>query len=336
MLDNLLMGFGLTLEWQNLLAIVVGAVAGTSFPPPLNPADPGPAFYPRLMAGGLVLFCLVTLARAFKNEPKPIGGEGDAWLGYLTALATLISDLQPGINGPVAIGGEVPRNKVALKGPLTNLVARGYPSPNVTLRSRLGLIANVRHARYFEGVRTPFRDVNLVVVREATEDTYANILKLTDGLFLEAARQVAAEYPDIELEDKMVDNMCMQLVQFPQRYDILLMPNVYGDIISDLAAGIAGSLGLGFGGNFGRDAALFEAVHGTAPDIAGRGLANPIAEILSAAMMLAYIGESEAAGRIERAVESVLREGIHLTADLGGVASTAEVTGAVIDALNKQ
>ncbi|MCL4425154.1 MAG: isocitrate/isopropylmalate family dehydrogenase [Firmicutes bacterium] len=274
------------------------------------------------------------------------------------------------------------RNKVALKGPLTNLVARGWASPNVTLRSKLGLFAQVRRVRHFDGVPSPYRGVDLIVVREAVEDTYAgveqkvgpdaavaikfatraaseqvarftmeyarrlgrrkvtvahkaNILKLTDGLFLESARKVAAEFPDLEFNDRMIDNMCFQLVRAPLDYDLILTTNVYGDILADLTAGLVGSLGLGFGGNFGHAVALFEPVHGTAPNKAGRGISNPIGEILTASMMLAHLGETAAAMAIERAVERVLKEGKVLTADLGGRATTAEMTGAIIAALNQ-
>lgn len=269
------------------------------------------------------------------------------------------------------------RNKVALKGPLTNLVARGWASPNVTLRSRLGLFAQIRRARTFAGVPSPFAGVDIIVVREATEDTYAgveqwvgpdaaiavkfttrataenaarftmnyarkanrrritvahkaNILKLTDGLFLQSARKVAAEFPDLVVDDQMIDNIAYQLVKEPSRYDMILAPNIYGDILADLTAGVVGSLGLGFGGNFGPEIALFEAVHGTAPGKAGKGTANPIAMILSAAMMLGHLGEAAAAAAIERAVEAVLKEGRVLTVDLGGKATTKEITAAII------
>lgn len=272
-------------------------------------------------------------------------------------------------------------NKVALKGPLTNLVAKGWPSPNVLLRTKLGLFAQVRRARSFDGVPSPFNGVDLVVVREATEDTYAgaeqnigqdaaiaikfvtrktseevarftmdytqragrkkvtvahkaNILKLTDGLFWESARRVALEFPGLEVDDRMIDNMCYQLVKRPQEYDVILAPNVYGDILADLVSGITGSLGLGFGGNFGSGLALFEAVHGTAPKMAGQGLANPIGEILSASLMLAHLGEVQASVMIEAAVEKVLKKGDILTRDLGGNASTRQMTEAIIAALD--
>jgi isocitrate dehydrogenase (NAD+) len=274
----------------------------------------------------------------------------------------------------------IKRNQVAIKGPLTNLVARGWPSPNITLRHHLGLFAAVKRARYFAGVSSPFRDVDLMVVREATEDTYAgaeqkigpdaavafkfitratthqvtrftmelarkmgrrkvtathkaNVLKLTDGLFLESAREIAKEYPDIAFDDHMIDNMAYQLVKDPWALDVILAPNVYGDILADLIAGVAGSLGLGFGGNFGPDVALFEPVHGTAPTIAGLGIANPIGEILSAAMMLDYLGERQAAKAVEDAVAKVLAAGDVLTGDLGGKATTQEMTDAIIKEL---
>lgn len=276
----------------------------------------------------------------------------------------------------------IKRNKIAIKGPLTNLVAKGWASPNQSLRVGLGLFAQVRRSRYFEGVSSPFKGIDIIVVRETTEDTYigaeqkvgpdaavalkfvtratsekvarftmeyalkanrkkvtlahkANILKLTDGLMLEAAREVALEFPGVEFDDLMVDNAAYQLVKNPWDLDVILAPNVYGDILSDLAAGVAGSLGLGCGGNFGPDVALFEAVHGTAPTIAGKGLANPIGVILSACMMLEHIGEESAARVIEKAVEQVLREGKSLTSDLGGNATTTEITDAIIEAMNQ-
>lgn len=268
-------------------------------------------------------------------------------------------------------------NKLALKGPLTNLVARGWTSPNVMLRKNLGLFAAVKRARYFEGVGSPFKNADLVVVREAKEDTYAgaeqqvgsdaaiaikfitkenslnvanftfdlarrlgrkkvsithkaNVLKLTDGLFLKSAQEAAKNYPDIECDSLMIDHMAFKLVNDPLDCDVILAPNVYGDILADLIAGICGSLGLGFGGNFGPEAAVFEPVHGTAPTIAGQGIANPIGEILSGAMLLSYIGEEQAAKTIENAVASVLKKGEFLTGDLGGTASTNDITDAII------
>ena len=278
---------------------------------------------------------------------------------------------------PDSTAESILRNKIAIKGPLTNLVARGWPSPNVLLRKKLGLFAAVKRARYFEGVPSPFKDADFIVVREAREDTYAgaeqqvgpdaavgikyitransqmvarftfdlarrmgrkkvavthkaNVLKLTDGLFLKSAQEVAPEFPDIPLESLMIDHMAFKLVKEYRDCDVILAPNVYGDILADLIAGICGSLGLGFGGNFGPDVALFEPVHGTAPTIAGMGIANPIGEILSGAMLLDYIGEHKAAKAVEDAVAQVLRKGEHLTGDLGGKAGTKELTDAII------
>lgn len=161
----------------------------------------------------------------------------------------------------------------------------------------------------------------------------ANILKITDGLFLECARNVAENYPNIEYEEKIVDNMCMQLVMYPEKYDVLVMPNLYGDILSDLASGLVGGLGLVPGANIGKDIAIFEAVHGSAPDIAGKSLANPIACIMSAAMMLDYIDEKEAADKIRKAIRAVLKEGKYKTVDLGGNSSTKELTKAICNNL---
>jgi len=161
----------------------------------------------------------------------------------------------------------------------------------------------------------------------------ANIMKLSDGLFLEVAREVAKDYPEVEFDDRIVDNMCMQLVQYPEEYDVLVLPNLYGDVVSDLCAGLIGGLGLTPGANLGDDIAVFEAVHGSAPDIAGQNKANPIALLLSGVLMLRHLDEKEAADSIENAVAEVLAEGETLTADLGGQASTTEITEAIIDKL---
>lgn len=268
------------------------------------------------------------------------------------------------------------KNKVGLKAPLTTPVGSGFRSVNVAIRMALDLYANLRPAKSFPGVRSPFRDIDLVVVRENTEDLYAgvehmvgddaaesikiitrraserivrfafeyalkngrrkvtavhkaNILKLSDGLFLETARQVATRYPNVEFEDRIVDNMAMQLVQKPQNYDVLVLPNLYGDIISDLCAGLVGGLGLVPGANIGEKVALFEPVHGSAPKYAGLNRANPAAMIFSAVLMLRHLGETEAAGRIEAALAAVIREGKRVTPDLGGSAGTAEMAEAV-------
>jgi len=276
----------------------------------------------------------------------------------------------------------VRRNRIALKGPMATGVAEGAPSINVALRKELALYANLRPVRNIEGAPARWTGVDLVIVRENTEDLYAglehtvvpgvveslkiitevasmhiarfafeyarkngrksihaihkaNIMKLSDGLFLSCARRVASEYKDIQYRELIVDNTCMQLVLDPRQFDTLLLPNLYGDVVSDLAAGLVGGLGMVPSGNFGEDAALFEAVHGTAPDIAGKGLANPTALLLSAVMMLRHIGEAEAARRVAGAIDRVYREGRHLTHDVGGNASTGEFTDAVMAMMEK-
>ncbi|WP_027717827.1 isocitrate/isopropylmalate dehydrogenase family protein [Desulfovirgula thermocuniculi] len=269
------------------------------------------------------------------------------------------------------------QNRVALKGPITTPVGGGMRSVNVALRQELDLYANVRPARTLPGVPSRYQGVDLIVVRENTEDLYAgvehrvgrdaaesikiitreaserivrfafelarskgrkkvtavhkaNIMKLTDGLFLECARRVAAAYPEIAYEEMIVDAMCMKLVQAPENYDVLVMPNLYGDIISDLCAGLVGGLGVAPGANIGDEVAVFEPVHGSAPKHAGKNRINPLAMILSGVMMLQHIGEEEAAGRIYRAVLAVLEEGRHLTYDLGGNATTGEMAEAIV------
>jgi len=274
----------------------------------------------------------------------------------------------------------VRRNGVALKGPMATAVAGGAPSVNVALRKTLDLYANLRPVRNLPGLKSRFENVNVVIVRENTEDLYsglehevvpgvveslkiitekastriarfafeyakregrqkihaihkANIMKLSDGLFLRSIRTVAAEYPDIEYKEMIVDNACMQIVLDPQQFDILLLPNLYGDVMSDLAAGLVGGLGVVPSGNIGDHGAMFEAVHGTAPDIAGKGLANPTALLLSSILMLDHLGERSAARRIEAAVEKVYREAHHTTKDVGGPAGTDQFTEALISAL---
>src|SRR5437773_3462949 len=274
------------------------------------------------------------------------------------------------------------RNRVALKGPITTPVGEGFRSVNVTLRQTLGLYANLRPARSIDGLRTRYDDVDLVIVRENTEDLYAgiehmvgpdaaesikiitraaseriarfafdyavangrrkvtavhkaNIMKLSDGLFLESCRTVAADYEGrIEFEDRIVDNMCMQLVQKPDLYDVLVLPNLYGDIVSDLCAGLVGGLGVAPGANIGPEAAVFEPVHGSAPKYAGQDRANPTALILSAALMLRHRGYPEHAARIETAVRDVIAEGRTVTYDLGGTAGTRGFTDAIVDRLS--
>jgi isocitrate dehydrogenase (NAD+) len=268
-------------------------------------------------------------------------------------------------------------NRVALKGPLTTPVGRGFRSVNVTLRQELDLYANVRPARSLPGIRSRYQDIDLIVVRENTEDLYAgiehwcgrdaaesiklitrpaserivrfafelarregrckvtavhkaNIMKCTDGLFLECARKVAGEYPDIDFEEWIVDAMAMKLVQAPENFDVLVMPNLYGDILSDLCAGLVGGLGVAPGANIGDEAAVFEPVHGSAPKYAGQNKVNPLAAVLSGVMMLRHLGEAEAADRIMRGVTAVLTKGETLTYDLGGTAGTAEMGEAII------
>jgi isocitrate dehydrogenase (NAD+) len=276
----------------------------------------------------------------------------------------------------------VRRNKVALKGPITTPVGVGFRSANVTLRQALGLYANLRPARSMVGLHTRYENVDLVIVRENTEDLYAgiehmvgpdaaesikiitraaseriarfafeyavangrhkvtavhkaNIMKLSDGLFLESCRTIAAAYEGrIEFEDRIVDNMCMQLVQKPELYDVLVLPNLYGDIISDLAAGLVGGLGVAPGANIGDDAAVFEPVHGSAPKYAGLDKANPTALILSGALMLRHLGYPEEGERVETAVREIIAEGQTVTSDLGGTAGTAAFADAIIDRLS--
>ena len=273
-------------------------------------------------------------------------------------------------------------HKVAFKGPLTTLVGEGFQSANVAIRKQLDLYANLRPVKTIAGVESRYEDINLVIVRENTEDLYsgiehmimpgvtqglkvitsaaslriarfafeyavrrnrkkvtavhkANIMKLTDGLFLESARKVSEEFPGIEFDDKIVDNLCMQLVLNPNQFDVLLLSNLYGDIVSDLCAGLVGGLGLVPAANVGEECAVFEAVHGSAPDISGQGIANPTALIFSGVLMLRHLGENEAADRVVNACFSVLTDpaGIR-TADLGGHSSTQEYADAVIRALD--
>jgi len=274
----------------------------------------------------------------------------------------------------------VRRNRVALKGPMATAIAGGAPSVNVALRKALDLYANLRPVKNLPGVKSRIENVDIVLVRENTEDLYsglehevvpgvveslkiiterastriarfafnyarkngrkkihaihkANIMKLSDGLFLKSIRTVAEQYPQIEYKEMIVDNACMQLVMNPEQFDMLLLPNLYGDVMSDLAAGLVGGLGVVPSGNIGDEAAIFEAVHGTAPDIAGKGLANPTALLMSGIMMLEYLGERSAALYVKTALEKIYREGKYTTRDLGGAANTEEFTKAVIAAL---
>jgi len=265
---------------------------------------------------------------------------------------------------PERVLESIRRNKVALKGPITTPVGGGFRSVNVALRKALDLYANVRPAKSYPGVRSRYEGIDLVTVRENTEDLYAgvehvvieneaaesikiitrrgserivrfafeyarrngrrrvtavhkaNIMKLSDGLFLQVAREVAEEYPDIEFEDRIVDNMCMQLVQRPEEYDVLVLPNLYGDIISDLASGLVGGLGVAPGANVGAKIAVFEPVHGSAPKYAGQDKVNPTATILSGMLMLRHLGEDEAADAVELAVAETIAAGEYVTYDL--------------------
>ena len=278
---------------------------------------------------------------------------------------------------PQATIDSVRADGLALKGPITTPVGSGFRSVNVALRKEFDLYANVRPARTFEGVKGRYDNVDIVTVRENTEDLYAgiehmvgtdaaesiklitrkgserivrfafdyavkngrkkvtcvhkaNIMKCTDGLFLEVARGVAAEYPQIEFEDKIVDATCMQLVQKPEAFDVMVLPNLYGDIVSDLCAGLVGGLGLAPSANIGEGCAIFEAVHGSAPKHAGLNDANPTALILSAVMLLRHIGETTAADRIENAVLALIKDGRETTRDLGGDLGTSEFADAII------
>lgn len=272
------------------------------------------------------------------------------------------------------------KNRIALKGPITTPVGKGFRSINVMFRTKYDLYINMRPVLSIPGLKTPFHGIDMVIFRENTEDLYsgienliepgraeatkviteyasariaesafkyaaehgrkkvsvvhkANIMKLTDGLFLETARQVSKAYPAIEFQDMIVDNMSMQLVTKPQNYDVIVTTNLYGDILSDLCAGLVGGLGVVPGANIGKDMAIFEAVHGSAPDIAGKGIANPTALILSGAMMLDYLGEKQAAGMIRRAIQKTMEKCNVMTVDLGGTASTEAFTDEIISNL---
>jgi isocitrate dehydrogenase (NAD+) len=274
------------------------------------------------------------------------------------------------------------RNKFALKGPVTTPVGEGFTSVNVGLRKALDLYANLRPVSNLPYVRSRFEHVDLVIMRENTEDLYsglehevvpgvveslkiiterastriarfafdyarrrgrkrvtaihkANIMKMGDGLFIRCARTVAAEYPEIGYDEQIVDAACMNLVMKPEKFDVLLLPNLYGDIVSDLCAGLVGGLGTVGAANLGEHAAVFEAVHGSAPDIAGKDIANPTALLLSALLMLDHIGEAAAARRVESALAAVLSIPERTTRDLGGKASTTEFTRAIVQHLQK-
>jgi isocitrate dehydrogenase (NAD+) len=296
----------------------------------------------------------------------------------------------------------IKKNKVAIKGPITTPVGTGFRSVNVALRQSLDLFSCLRPCKTYKGAKTKYEDIDLVIVRENTEDLYAgieyekdsegtkaiidivkklsnrairndsgisikpisvfgtdrivrfafeyarannrhkvtsvhkaNIMKYSDGLFLEVSRQVAKDYPDIEFEDKIIDNMCMQLVQKPELYDVLVLPNLYGDIISDLAAGLIGGLGLAPGANIGNECAVFEATHGSAPKYKGLNKVNPLAMMLSGVMMLRHLGETAAADSLDKAIASVIQEGKNVTYDMKPIYDdpTAATTSGVADAI---
>ncbi|NJM52972.1 MAG: isocitrate dehydrogenase (NAD(+)) [Blastocatellia bacterium] len=281
---------------------------------------------------------------------------------------------------PDATIESVKRNKVALKGPLATPIGKGFTSVNVGLRKALDLYANVRPIKALPNVPCRYPELDLVIVRENTEDLYAglehvvvpgvvesikiitekastriakyafehaklhgrkkitamhkaNIMKLSDGLFLECFYNVAKGFPDIPADDKIIDNACMQLVMRPEQFDVMVLENLYGDIVSDLCAGLIGGLGLAPGANIGEQGAVFEAVHGSAPDIAGQGIANPTAIMMSGLMMLRHLGEFDAAKQIEDALMEVFAEGNVRTRDLGGTAKTADFANAIIEKL---
>ena len=304
---------------------------------------------------------------------------------------------------PEAVIASIRKNRVAIKGPVTTPVGTGFRSVNVALRKALDLYACVRPCKTYPGVPSPYRDVDIVIVRENTEDLYAgvefergtpeardlaafingrlgdvirddsglsvkmiteygtrrivkyafeyaracgrkkvtathkaNIMKFSDGLFLAVAREVAADCPDIGFQDALIDNLCMQLVRRPQQFDIIVAPNLYGDIISDLGAGLVGGLGLAPGANIGESIALFEPTHGSAPKYAGQDKVNPMAMMLSGVMLLRHIGEADAADRLEQAIAAVIAEGKNVTYDMkpgaeGEAVGTARVADAVIE-----
>ncbi|MBI2027210.1 MAG: isocitrate/isopropylmalate dehydrogenase family protein [Deltaproteobacteria bacterium] len=274
------------------------------------------------------------------------------------------------------------RTKLGLKGPLATPSIEGFKSINLTLRQHFNLYANLRPTKSFQGIKTRYDNIDLVVVRENTEELYsgierfvgrnresaetisvvtkkgseriirfafeyalqnkrkkitlvhkANILKCTSGLFLAAGRNIAKEYPKVKFDEKIIDNMCMQLVMNPQQFDVIVSTNLFGDILSDLTAGLIGGLGIAPSANIGESTSIFEAVHGSAPDIAGKNVANPTALLLSGAMLLDHLNHPVESEKIRKAVAEVIREGKYLTRDLGGKASTTEYQNAILKKL---
>lgn len=283
---------------------------------------------------------------------------------------------------PPAVMDSIRKNRVAIKGPITTPVGEGFRSVNVELRKQFDLFANVRPVKTYAGIPSRYQDIDIVIVRENTEDLYAgiehmigkdtaesikvftrsgceriirfafnyarkegrqkvtavhkaNIMKCTDGMFLHIARDIALEYPDIEFEDKIVDAMCMKLVQEPETCDVLVLPNLYGDIVSDLCAGLVGGLGVVPGVNMREDMAIFEPVHGSAPTIAGKNIANPTAMMLSGVLMLRHLGETKASDLMEDAITRVLANGRYVTEDLGGQLGTREYADHLISVINQ-
>ena len=284
---------------------------------------------------------------------------------------------------PDSLYESIEKNKIAIKGPITTPIGKGFRSINVYLRKKYDLYCNIRPSKSFKGIKTRYENIDLVIFRENTEGLYigeekwedaeeresaiatkritrkgsyrilkrafeyarnnnldtvtvvhkANILKITDGLFLEVARELSNSYPEINVEETIIDNMCMQLVTNPEKYKVIVTMNLYGDILSDLAAGLVGGLGVAPGANIGDDIAIFEAVHGSAPDIAGLNKANPIALLLSDVKMLKYLNMQDKASQIQNAINKVLNEGTVLTGDLGGTATTTEFTQKIIENL---
>ena len=296
--------------------------------------------------------------------------------------AGVVAFKRQGQSLPAQLLDSVKRNRVALKGPVTTPIAEGFTSVNVGLRKALDLYANLRPVQNLPGVQSRFADVDLVIVRENTEDLYAgleheivpgiveslkiiterastriarfafeharkfrrtrvtaihkaNIMKLSDGLFLESCRRVSHDFTDITYDERIVDAACMHLVMRPEKFDVLLLPNLYGDIVSDLCAGLVGGLGVVPGANIGLESAVFEAVHGSAPDIADQNLANPTALLLSGLLLLEYIGETAQATRIRAALVRILAAGRVRTRDLGGTATTTEFTDAICREMEK-
>jgi len=304
-----------------------------------------------------------------------------ARLDYIEASAGLDAAQQCGDPLPAATLDAIRKYRVALKGPCTTPIGKGYRSINVRLRRELALFASVRPVNTLPGIRVPYDQVDLVVVRENTEGLYAglehvvvpgvveslrlvtreaaerivryafelartqgrrkvtvvhkaDVLPLSDGMFLDIAQEVADDYPFLEFDERAIDNAARELALDPTRFDVLVMENLFGDVMSDLCAGLVGGLGVVPGANIGKRYAVFEAVHGSAPDIAGKGLANPIALLRSAAMMLQYIGQKTAAVRIENSVCRTLQDGLGLTRDLGGTGNTASITERLLANLN--